>query len=352
MTLYQALQLNAKGSKDLIRSTSDAKERRKWQMVYLFKVFITVAFCFLFVTGFSLIFGPENSIAGVSILLILFLVRQADFGINMKSSILALFLLFVILAAGPKAACLVPPVGAFFIHLICIFLITLLGCHNIIMSNHFTFVLSYLLLSGYEVSGRAFLLRLSALAAGFVMCALIFYRNHRQQHFKRGLRHLLDELDLTSSRTQWQIRISLAASSAMLAASLLGIPRVMWIGIACMSIMTPLIRDCTYRELRRAPFNIVGGLLFLALYRIMPEGLLPFMGIIGGICVGFSASYSFQTIFNTLGALLIAAELFGPVPAVILRIFANAFATVYCIGFNVIWEKIRNLRFYHYKRSI
>lgn len=345
MTFYQALQLNAKGSKDLIRGTTDLRERRKWSFVYLFKVLLTVAFCFLFVTGFSMGFGSENSIVGVAVLLVLLLVRQADFGIQMKSSILALFLLFGILAAGPKTANLLPPFGAFFIHIVCIFAITTLGCHNIIMSNHFTFVLSYLLLYGYDVSGRTFTMRLYALAAGFILCALIFYKSHRKQQFKRGLKHLLEELDLSSSRTQWQVRISLATASAMLVASLLHIPRVMWIGIACMSIMTPLIKDCTYRELRRAPFNIVGGLLFLALYHLLPEGMLPYLGIIGGIGVGFSASYSFQNIFNALGALMIATELFGPIPAVILRIFANAFATVYCIGFNVIWEKVRNARF-------
>lgn len=342
MTFYQALQLNAKGSKDLIRRTKNPKERRKWELIYLFKVLLTVAFCFFFVTGFSIVFGSDNSIAGVSVLLILLLVRQADFGINMKSSLLAVFLLFVILAAGPRAANMLPPAGAFFLHIICIFAITLLGCHNIIMSNHFTFVLSYLLLYGYDVSGRAFTLRLYALAVGFILCALVFYKSHRKQHFKRGLRHLLDELDLNSSRTQWQIRISLATASAMFVASLLGIPRVMWIGIACMSIMTPLIKDCTYRELRRAPFNIAGGVLFLILYHFLPDWMFPYLGIIGGIGVGFSASYAFQNIFNALGALMIASSIFGPVPAVILRVFANAFATVYCIGFNAVWEGIRN----------
>lgn len=343
MTFYQALQLNAKGSKDLIRGTKDKKERGKWILAYLFKIILTVAFCFFFVTAFSLAFGTDNSIAGVAVLLVLLLARQADFGINMKSSILALFFLFCILAAGPKLANLLPPFGAFLVHVVCIFAITMLGCHNIIMSNHFTFVLSYLLLYGYEVTGRSFSMRLVSLAFGFVLCAVIFYKNHHRQHFKRGLKHLLDELDLNSSRTQWQLRISLGTASAMFIGSLLHIPRVMWIGIACMSIMTPLIRDCTYRELRRAPFNIVGGILFLLLYSLLPKDLLPYLGIIGGIGVGFSASYAFQNIFNALGALMIAAGLFGAVPAVILRIAANLFATLYCAGFNAVWERVRGV---------
>lgn len=341
MTIYQALQLNAKGSKELIHNAVNSTERRKWRLVYLLKILLTVVFCFLFVTVFSLIFGAENSIAGVAVLLVLLLVRQADFGMNMKSSIVALFFLFCILAAGPRVANILPPFGTFFVHVVCIFAITLLGCHNIIMSNHFTFVLSYLLLFGYDVAGEAFLRRLISLAVGFVMCAVIFYIDHRKQNFRRGLKHLVDELDLNSSRTQWQIRISLATASAMLVASLLQIPRVMWVGIACMSIMTPLVKDCAYREWRRTPFNIVGGLLFLLLYNFLPENMLSYLGILGGIGVGFSAGYSYQTIFNALGALMIAANLFGAVPAVILRIAANLFATIYCIGFNTLWESIR-----------
>lgn len=341
MSIYQALQLNANGSKNLIRDCTDRKEKIKWSLVYLLKVILTVIFCFTFVTAFSILFGNDNSIAGVVILLILLLVRQADFGINMKGSILTIFLLFCILSAGPRLANMAPPVGAFFINTACLLSITILACHNIIMFNHFTFVLCYLLLYGYDATGHTYTIRLIALFAGFFLCTGIFYYDHRQQNFKRGFRKLLEEFDLKSSRTQWQIRISLSTSSAMLIGSLFHFPRVMWIGIACMSIMAPLVNDCAYREKRRAPFNIIGCLLFIVLYHILPESLVPFLGILGGIGVGFSASYSFQNIFNTLGALMAATSLFGLYYAVLFRIVANIFATLYCILFNKIWEYIR-----------
>lgn len=340
MSIYQALQLNAAGSKNLIRNCTCRSDKIKWSFVYLLKVFLTVAFCFSFVTVFSILFGNDNSIAGVVVLLILLLVRQADFGINMQGSILAIFLLFCILAGGPRLANLLPPVGTFFIHTVCIFLITILSCHNIIMFNHFTFVLCYLLLYGYDVTGTTYLARLIVLFIGFLLCASIFYFKHRRQTFKRSFGNLIKEFDLNSSRTQWQMRISLSTASSMLIGHLFHFPRVMWIGIACMSIMVPLIKDCDYREKRRAPFNIIGCILFICLYHILPKGLLPFLGILGGIGVGFSASYSFQNIFNALGALMIATDLFGLYYAVFLRIAANVFATLYCILFNKLWEGI------------
>lgn len=340
VSIYQALQLNASGSKNLIRNGTSPADKIKWSLVYLLKIFLTVLFCFSFVTVFSILFGNDNSIAGVVILLILLLVRQADFGIDIKGSLLAIFLLFSILAFGPWLANRLPSFGAFLVNASCILLIAILACHNIIMYNHFTFVLCYLLLYGYDVTGTAYLIRLAALLTGFFLCAFIFYVKHRRQSFKRGFLHLLEEFDFSSSRTQWQIRISLSTASAMLFGSLLHIPRVMWIGIACMSIMVPLVKDCTYREIRRAPFNAIGCVLFIGLYHILPEELLPFLGILGGIGVGFSASYSFQNIFNALGALMIATDLFGLYYAVLIRIGANLFATLYCILFNKVWEHI------------
>lgn len=341
MSIYQALQLNAGGSKNLIRKSTCRNDKIKWSLVYLLKILLTVAFCYLFVTVFSLLFGSDNSIAGVVVLLILLLVRQADFGINMRGSITAIFLLFCILATGPRLANLAPLAGAFFINLTCILLITVLACHNILMFNHFTFVLCYLLLYGYDVTGNTYIDRLSALAAGFLLCASVFYFRHRRQCFKRGFHHLLEEFDLGSSRTQWQIRLSLSTASSMFIGSLFDVQRVMWIGIACMSIMAPLVKDCAYREIRRAPFNAIGCILFVGLYHLLPKELLPFLGILGGIGVGFSASYSFQNIFNTLGALMVAADIFGLYHAVLLRIGTNIFATIYCIAFNQIWEGIR-----------
>ena len=88
MTFYQELQLNSAGSKALIRITRDKKERMRHILIYNFKVYLVVAFCFAAVTLFSMIFGNENSIAGVVVLLALLVLRQADFGIHTSHGLL------------------------------------------------------------------------------------------------------------------------------------------------------------------------------------------------------------------------------------------------------------------------
>lgn len=62
--------------------------------------------------------------------------------------------------------------------------------------------------------------------------------------------------------------------------------------------------------------------------------LYPYIGIIGGIGVGYSAGYAWQTVFNTFGALSIASGLFGAAGAVALRIGANVFGSVYTVLFD------------------
>ena len=44
MTLYQELQLNQAGSKQLIRNTQDKKKKHVIIAVYLFKILLTLAF--------------------------------------------------------------------------------------------------------------------------------------------------------------------------------------------------------------------------------------------------------------------------------------------------------------------
>ena len=53
--------------------------------------------------------------------------------------------------------------------------------------------------------------------------------------------------------------------------------------------------------------------------------------MIGGIGVGYSAGYAWQTAFNTFGALSIAAGLFGMPMAVALRVGMNVFGALYTL---------------------
>ena len=97
MTFYQELQLNQAGSKNLLKKSETLKEKLYHMWVYLVKIAATMAFCFFFVSIFSILFGNENSIVGVVVLLCLMVFRNADLGIHTGQSTMLLALFFVIM---------------------------------------------------------------------------------------------------------------------------------------------------------------------------------------------------------------------------------------------------------------
>ncbi len=331
MTFYQELQLSSVGSKQLIKSTENKKEKMRHILIYNFKVYLVMIFCVAVVTLFTKFTGSDNSVVGVTVLLAVLVLRQADFGIKTTHGLISIAGIYLILIAGPRFTNTLAPVPAFFVNVICILLLMILGCHNVIMYNHSTFVLGYLLLQGYDVTGHAYTLRVAGLIFGMILCMFIFYKNQKNRPYQRKFTDLFKEFDIRSARSRWYIRLSLIVSSAMLVMSLLGLPRAMWAGIACMSVCLPFPADCTKRAPDRGIFNIVGCILFMGLYVVLPKSMYPYIGMIGGVGVGYSAGYAWQTVFNTFGALSIASGLFGMPMAVMLRIGANVFGAVYTV---------------------
>ena len=328
MTFYQELQLSSTGSKQLIRSTTDPKEKRRHILIYNFKVYLVMAFCVAVVSMYSKLTGSSNSVVGVTVLLAVLVLRQADFGIRTTHGLLSIGGIFGILMAGPRLANIVPPLAAFAVNAVCILLLMILGCHNVIMYNHSTFVLGYLLLLGYDVTEKEYTFRVIGLLVGMVICMIVFYKNQRNRAYRRTFLDLFREFDLKSARSRWYLKLTLI------------VPRAMWAGIACMSVCLPFTEDCIPRSVSRGMFNVVGCLLFIVLYLVLPKSMYPYIGMIGGIGVGYSAGYPWQTAFNTFGALSIAAGIFGMPAAIALRIGANVLGAAYTVICNKVTDKV------------
>ena len=339
MTFYQELQLSSVGSKQLIKNTTDPKEKRRHILIYNFKVYLVMVFCVAVVSLYSKLTGSSNSVVGVTVLLAVLVLRQADFGIRTTHGLLSIAGIYAILMTAPRIANMLAPVPAFVVNVVAILLLMILGCHNVIMYNHSTFVLGYLLLLGYDVTGAEYIKRVEGLAVGMVLCMFVFYKNQKNRPYRRTFLDLFREFDLKSARGRWYLKLTLIVSSAMLIMNLLGLPRAMWAGIACMSVCLPFTEDCIARSGKRWQFNIVGCAIFVILYLVLPESMYPYIGMIGGIGVGYSAGYAWQTVFNTFGALSIAAGLFGMPAAVALRIGANLFGSVYTVICNKVIDR-------------
>ena len=186
MTFYQELQLSSVGSKQLIKNTADPKEKHRHILIYNFKVYLVMAFCVAVVTLYTNLTGSGNSVVGVTVLLAVLVLRQADFGIKTTHGLFSIVGIFVILMIAPRFANTLNPIGAFAVNTAAILLLMILGCHNVIMYNHSTFVLGYLLLLGYDVTGAEYIKRVEGLAVGMVLCMIIFYKNQKNRPYRRS----------------------------------------------------------------------------------------------------------------------------------------------------------------------
>ena len=121
---------------------------------------------------------------------------------------------------------------------------------------------------------------------------------------------------------------------------MINLPRAMWAGIAVMSIITPFPTGKKQRVKERVLGNIFGALLVLIMYTYCPQFMYNNIGIIGGIGVGLSATYGFQSVFNAFGAISAAATILGFPAAIFFRVFNNALGSVSGIVFNKYFCKL------------
>lgn len=339
MTFYKELQLNQSGSKELIRNSEKNIEKLRHISIYLFKIFITIVFCMAVVMSYTKIFGTDNSIVGVVVLLFVLVFRNADLGIQTSHAIPSLIAIFLILAVGPRLSNMTNIYIALLINFVSIFLLMILGCYNMMMFNQSTLVLGYLLLYGYDVNGSSYINRLFGLALGALITSIIYYRNHHDKTYDIKLKTLFEEFSMNADRTKWQLSLTIGVSSILFFAGLINLPRPMWAGIAVMSIMVPFSEHQKKRTKDRIWGNILGSLIVFIIYKYSPDFIYSNIGIIGGIGVGLSATYGFQSVFNTFGAISIAATILGFPAAVFYRIFNNILGSIYGLLFNKFFFK-------------
>lgn len=97
----------------------------------------------------------------------------------------------------------------------------------------------------------------------------------------------------------------------LLIASILDVPKAYWMGIATMSVTLPFRSDLEKRVKYRRLGTIGGSILFVLVYLLLPESCHTYMGILGGIGMGLSVHYGWQTAFNAFSALSIAVSALG-----------------------------------------
>ena len=181
------------------------------------------------------------------------------------------------------------------------------------------------------LQGKSYEMRLVGMALARHLPVFVFYRNHRNRVYKKEL-DVLQEFDLSSSRTKWQLCQILYVPAVLLHCRTFAVCRAMWAGIAAMSAILPFMEDMQYRvEEKNCRKHCRSSLFYHVVFSA--SSIYAYIEFLCGIGVGFSAKYGWQAVFNTFGALAIAAESYGLKGAVSLRVIQNVFGVVFALVF-------------------
>lgn len=346
MRFYQAMQLSAANLKPLIKNAESKEIKNKYIAALILKSILCLLFCTIVVISFGKVFGEENNVVGVVTVISLLNFRFSNLDFKVRQAALTIVGIFGVLSISPYIASISNPFLGFIINFISIIGILILTCHNVRLCNHSILVLSYFLLYGYKVENTEILInRIIGLIFGGILVASIFYIKQRKIEFKNTFIDIINDVDFNTERTKWQLKFAFVTTSAIMIGEFLHIPRTMWIGIACMSVFHPDKSQLQIRYKQRMLYMVLGCLMYMSIYFLIPQQFRGLIGLIGGVMIGFSGTYKWQTVFNAFGALSAATPILGVGGAIIFRILNNVFGALYSKGFDYIINFIDNKEF-------
>lgn len=340
MTIYQLTQLTVRDLKNKIQNAPTKQEKRRFIYALLLKDVLTVGFAVILISALNSIFTEENSCAAVVIFCILLSVRFVNYGYKVRDSILSMFVVFMLLTFSSPIAFSLPPFLGLIVHIISLFLILFLTCDEPHMGNAGIYVFGYVFFSGFPVYGFTLFLRFVEMLLGFTLCSFVFYRKHKTKQKERSVVDLIYDFRFSNPKYQWQILIVLGVSIILFIGQFFNIPRAMWMGFACGSMLSAYQSNVKERMRDRVIGVILGCTAFTIVYSIFPDSFKGLIGIISGLCLGLCGEYKYCTLFNCFGALLIASGIYGVYGSSVIRVINNIIGCIFGVSIYFIYYKI------------
>lgn len=304
------------------------------------RAFLLVLFAIAFIGILTALFGQQNSALAVVLFCMLMSIRFVDFGYKASHSLLALFLILLVLLISPSLMQAVNPFLGLVINFVSIMIILLATTDRPEMGNAGLYMFGYAFLTGspfytFATDGRAifnaaeFWQRVGMSVAGFVILGLIIILKHRKKNRDRSLLDVIKSYDIHSDKSQWQLQIALCMSLLFFVDMILhyqlhiDVIRFMWVGFACSAMVTAWPPNIKTKFADRASGIVIGSLLYAGVVSIMPASWNWLLGPLSGFCLGLTSSYRTKTIFNCFGGLMMASAIYGVQLSVETRILNN-----------------------------
>lgn len=342
MSFYQSLQMDPSVLKKRIAQCETVREKTFYWTAIAIRSVLIVAFAIVFISLLSGLFGQENTPLAVAVFCIMLGIRFVNFEYCIRDSLITLAIALAILVFAPSLAGIAPPILVPFIHFVGFFTLLYITTQRPELGNGGLYSFAYVYLTGNPVYGVSLEKRVLLALVGYAICGLILWAKHRHAHGDIRFHHLILKFDVKNPVILWQLRMAVGVSLILTAGQVFGVPRFMWMGFACASLLSeyPYSSNTLPRFWQRIIGVLVGSGLFLIVYQITPEVFHSLMGPLGGLCLGFCTDYRYKTAMNCFGALMLAAGIYGVQAAVFLRIIDTILGVCFGTVFSLIFHKL------------
>ncbi|MEG1994007.1 MAG: FUSC family protein [Oscillospiraceae bacterium] len=314
------------------------KEKLINNVKLVFGKIVIFAFCIGFISWYNLLFGSENSIVGIVLLMSLLMFLEADFGISPRDVMIIIPTMFACIGAFAKISLVNPFVGLV-VNAFIIGLILVLTRKN--QQAYLPFLMGYIMFRGYDTTGLVFYDRMISLVFIGGLIGIIYLIKNRNKTYKTKFTDLFRNFDIYGHWERWAILIVFSLVITGFITDILNIKKYMWVELTVLSLITPIEGEAEKRKYLRIPATILGCVMFFALFEVLiPPQYQTNVMLIAGFLSTFITSYFIKTIYNSFSALVTAALIFPVGEAITMRIFNNIIGAILAVAFVFIFTNI------------
>ena len=313
MTFYQLLQLDPLILKQKIKSTKSKYDRRKYLLSLVLRSFLIVGFAICVIALSTKFFGESNKSYAIVFFCMMLSLRFVDFGYKYAQSILGLSVVFGAFFVAPFVHLLPHFTLQVLLHFLLLGGILIATLSDPKMGNPSLYGFSYIFVVystiTEQITKKLLNDRLLFFGLFFLIFCWIIYHNHRNKHKKKTMFNALKEKSV--SLKIWLFSYVFFISLLLSVSQYISFERFMWVGFAFSSLFASYgfsIIDLKTRATDRLLGTIIGIFSFILLSMYLP---IEILSLLGGICLGFCSSYRYKTVFNCIGALTIASQMYG-----------------------------------------
>lgn len=340
-TFYQLLQMDARGLWAAIHAAPASRDKARLGFAMTLRSILLVAFAILFIGVLTQLFGQNNTGLVVAGFCILLGIKHVPYGFHAADSVIALGLVIGAMILSGTITLVDNSLLSLITNFILVTLILVFVANDPPMGNAGLYIFGYLFVSQTPVTGADLTSRCILGLIIWIMCSAVLVHKHHSKFSDIRLRDLIENFSLKNPTSIWQLRLAVGVACVLLIGDLLGIPRGVWLGYACMSVLLPYGEE-KGSSLKRAGLRlsgvVIGSTLFYLFSWFVPTEYRFLFGPLAGICIGFSNKYIVDSALNCFGALLLAESVYGMGGSAILRIWDNLLGVVFAVIFTALFS--------------